>query len=180
MRSSLRPRPSRPQDGACGLACCLVPSARLELAQLSPLPPQDSVSTNFTTTALSCLGGMRNHSVLASQTVCDSTPEKPCYRASRRILLMISCLPRARFALMSARPTHPCQARERITPRSPAMVRRSPGGSPSPPPSPITSQESALHPKRPLPVRDSGLLQALHCLEWLQRNPLQAQAPRAR
>jgi len=28
-----------------------VPSARLELAQLSPLPPQDSVSTNFTTTA---------------------------------------------------------------------------------------------------------------------------------
>jgi len=32
-----------------------VPSARLELAQLSPLPPQDSVSTNFTTTALDCL-----------------------------------------------------------------------------------------------------------------------------
>jgi hypothetical protein len=29
-----------------------VPSARLELAQLSPLPPQDSVSTNFTTTAV--------------------------------------------------------------------------------------------------------------------------------
>jgi len=29
----------------------LVPSARLELAKLSPLPPQDSVSTNFTTTA---------------------------------------------------------------------------------------------------------------------------------
>ena len=29
----------------------MVPSARLELAQLSPLPPQDSVSTNFTTTA---------------------------------------------------------------------------------------------------------------------------------
>jgi len=34
----------------------LVPSARLELAQLSPLPPQDSVSTNFTTTA-ACLPG---------------------------------------------------------------------------------------------------------------------------
>jgi hypothetical protein len=32
-----------------------VPSARLELAQLSPLPPQDSVSTNFTTTAYSWL-----------------------------------------------------------------------------------------------------------------------------
>ncbi len=38
----------------------LVPSARLELAQLSPLPPQDSVSTNFTTTAaLSCLDCVR-------------------------------------------------------------------------------------------------------------------------
>src|SRR4028119_1462978 len=34
----------------------LVPSARLELAQLSPLPPQDSVSTNFTTTARRFLG----------------------------------------------------------------------------------------------------------------------------
>jgi hypothetical protein len=33
----------------------LVPSARLELAQLSPLPPQDSVSTNFTTTADFCI-----------------------------------------------------------------------------------------------------------------------------
>ena len=29
----------------------MVPTARLELAQLSPLPPQDSVSTNFTTWA---------------------------------------------------------------------------------------------------------------------------------
>jgi len=29
-----------------------VPTARLELAQLSPLPPQDSVSTNSTTSAL--------------------------------------------------------------------------------------------------------------------------------
>ena len=37
----------------------LVPSARLELAQLSPLPPQDSVSTNFTTTAVICSNGMR-------------------------------------------------------------------------------------------------------------------------
>ena len=34
----------------------LVPSARLELAQLSPLPPQDSVSTNFTTKAFLVLG----------------------------------------------------------------------------------------------------------------------------
>ncbi|CAI8696150.1 hypothetical protein EMIT0111MI5_30562 [Burkholderia sp. IT-111MI5] len=39
----------------------LVPTARLELAQLSPLPPQDSVSTNFTTSALHCKG--RNSSV---------------------------------------------------------------------------------------------------------------------
>ena len=38
----------------------LVPSARHELAQLSPLPPQDSVSTNFTTTAVICSNGMRD------------------------------------------------------------------------------------------------------------------------
>jgi len=40
-------------QGLAGYANLLlmVPSARLELAQLSPLPPQDSVSTNFTTTA---------------------------------------------------------------------------------------------------------------------------------
>ena len=29
----------------------MVPTARLELARLSSLPPQDSVSTNFTTSA---------------------------------------------------------------------------------------------------------------------------------
>ena len=33
------------------LNCSLVPTARLELARLSPLPPQDSVSTNSTTSA---------------------------------------------------------------------------------------------------------------------------------
>ena len=39
----------------------MVPSARLELAQLSPLPPQDSVSTNFTTTAWGLhLGNVRD------------------------------------------------------------------------------------------------------------------------
>ena len=32
----------------------LVPTARLDLAQLAPLPPQDSVSTNFTTSAKDC------------------------------------------------------------------------------------------------------------------------------
>lgn len=35
----------------------LVRTARLELAQLSPLPPQDSVSTNFTTSAILNLPG---------------------------------------------------------------------------------------------------------------------------
>ena len=35
----------------CWLFRILVPTARLELAQLAPLPPQDSVSTNFTTSA---------------------------------------------------------------------------------------------------------------------------------
>gem|GEM_PF-4031238 len=30
----------------------LVPMSRLELLRLSPLPPQDSVSTNFTTSAI--------------------------------------------------------------------------------------------------------------------------------
>jgi hypothetical protein len=42
-----------------------VPTARLELAQLSPLPPQDSVSTNFTTSAALLFvasAGMRNGS----------------------------------------------------------------------------------------------------------------------
>ena len=42
----------------------LVPSARLELAQLSPLPPQDSVSPNFTPTAVIYLDGLRNLSAL--------------------------------------------------------------------------------------------------------------------
>ena len=37
---------------SCQILSHLVPTARLELAQLSPLPPQDSVSTNFTTSAL--------------------------------------------------------------------------------------------------------------------------------
>src|SRR5690606_7588356 len=40
----------------------LVPTARLELAQLSPLPPQDSVSTNSTTSA----GKDQNNSIYFS------------------------------------------------------------------------------------------------------------------
>ncbi len=39
----------------------MVPSARLELAQLSPLPPQDSVSTNSTTTAFLSLKLLGSH-----------------------------------------------------------------------------------------------------------------------
>ena len=51
------------RDETCALG--LVPTARLELAQLSPLPPQDSVSTNFTTSAaleFFASAGMRNGS----------------------------------------------------------------------------------------------------------------------
>jgi hypothetical protein len=44
-------------DAVPGRLLYLVPSARLELAQLSPLPPQDSVSTNFTTTAVRARAG---------------------------------------------------------------------------------------------------------------------------
>ncbi|VVD27780.1 conserved protein of unknown function [Paraburkholderia dioscoreae] len=43
---------SRSEASGWHLDNILVPTARLELAQLSPLPPQDSVSTNFTTSAL--------------------------------------------------------------------------------------------------------------------------------
>lgn len=43
----------------------MVPTARLELAQLSPLPPQDSVSTNFTTSANFC---QKSHAFLESRT----------------------------------------------------------------------------------------------------------------
>ena len=45
----------------------MVPTARLELAQLSPLPPQDSVSTNFTTSARV----LRILAVDTFLTVCD-------------------------------------------------------------------------------------------------------------
>jgi len=55
---------------------CLVPSARLELAQLSPLPPQDSVSTNFTTTALVLSRSMRQpEAILLSQRAYRVYPE---------------------------------------------------------------------------------------------------------
>ena len=60
------------------LAFVLVPSARLELAQLSPLPPQDSVSTNFTTTAdVACLDGMRNREGFGFPNNPEFYPGKP-------------------------------------------------------------------------------------------------------
>jgi hypothetical protein len=49
-----KPRQIAPSRGfGKVLLVLLVPTARLELAQLSPLPPQDSVSTNSTTSAIS-------------------------------------------------------------------------------------------------------------------------------
>jgi hypothetical protein len=50
----------------------LVPTARLELAQLSPLPPQDSVSTNFTTSAF--------HEAVATTTFASGLEGSPLYR----------------------------------------------------------------------------------------------------
>jgi hypothetical protein len=67
----------------------LVPSARLELAQLSPLPPQDSVSTNFTTTAVFVLDGMRNLAVLAFQTI-QILPGKPFHQSLNNLVQIIS------------------------------------------------------------------------------------------
>ncbi len=49
----------------------LVPSARLELAQLSPLPPQDSVSTNFTTTAVVLHASRRAGGMPVSKPIAD-------------------------------------------------------------------------------------------------------------
>jgi len=41
----------KPQVRDCAPARDLVPTGRLELPRVTPLPPQDSVSTNFTTSA---------------------------------------------------------------------------------------------------------------------------------
>ena len=58
----------------------MVPSARLELAQLSPLPPQDSVSTNFTTTAaFGCLKYPRALTDFAVQTTLRVYPDLPLF-----------------------------------------------------------------------------------------------------
>jgi hypothetical protein len=51
-RALQRPEPTDTLRRPVGASIeVLVPTARLELAQLSPLPPQDSVSTNSTTSA---------------------------------------------------------------------------------------------------------------------------------
>ena len=77
MRSPLEPWMPCQKTGMTAGLFCLVPSARLELAQLSPLPPQDSVSTNFTTTAFFCIvwAGLRNFCLL-TQTVRNSNLKK--------------------------------------------------------------------------------------------------------
>jgi hypothetical protein len=65
----------------------LVPSARLELAQLSPLPPQDSVSTNFTTTAVfSCPDRMRNLQGLSLSELLRVYPENTSIPGPNRII----------------------------------------------------------------------------------------------
>ena len=83
----------------------LVPTARLELAQLSPLPPQDSVSTNFTTTAVFVLPGWHEEprEVLAFRTALEFYPEMQRFRALRqtarrctRYLVGICAAPEAR------------------------------------------------------------------------------------
>jgi hypothetical protein len=53
----------------------LVPTARLELAQPKPLPPQDSVSTNFTTSA----------SCKTRQFYCIATLNYPKYRTDKSV-----------------------------------------------------------------------------------------------
>jgi len=56
----------------------LVPTGRLELPRLSPLPPQDSVSTNFTTSAVQESEVRNQESVL---------PVSSGRRIERRILI---------------------------------------------------------------------------------------------
>ena len=64
----------------------VVPTARLELAQLSPLPPQDSVSTNFTTTARLGHPGLREE--LARRNEKEFTLKIAASQDERRQLLM--------------------------------------------------------------------------------------------
>jgi hypothetical protein len=58
----------------------LVPTARLELAQLSPLPPQDSVSTNFTTSALTAI---RELVTAFRSPATAATSRRPPFRGQR-------------------------------------------------------------------------------------------------
>ena len=78
-----------PQRVKFGLENMLVPTARLELAQLSPLPPQDSVSTNFTTSAVFDFRA-RARSCASPETASNSTGKyrlprgRPCWRHGGR------------------------------------------------------------------------------------------------
>src|SRR5690606_12078597 len=73
-------------------SCSVVPTARLELARLSPLPPQVSVATNFTTPAL------QKHRGLRPRLVVRMTSRKN--RASRTLEA-----PRRAARIVSARTT---------------------------------------------------------------------------
>ena len=68
----------------------LVPTARLELAQLSPLPPQGSVSTNSTTTAVFCLKCMRSLQFIAISDSLRVYPEIPLILDTGALVFWIS------------------------------------------------------------------------------------------
>src|SRR5205085_8121168 len=73
---------------------CLVPTGRLELPRLTPLPPQDSVSTNSTTSAISVRRSASNRTPSSAPQVqperCPavrrpaSLLSRPCSRAAAR------------------------------------------------------------------------------------------------
>ena len=65
----------------------LVPTARLELAQLSPLPPQDSVSTNFTTSAAHETESEKHEDAPPGQHEILTRRQAPIPRAGLRAIL---------------------------------------------------------------------------------------------
>ncbi len=88
----------------------LVRTARLELAQLSPLPPQDSVSTNFTTSAY--LWSKKHEETLqffAFRTVSEFTLKFGCYRPKATAYCLIS----SGFALRQRREPPEAQVLQR-------------------------------------------------------------------
>src|SRR5258705_7011093 len=110
---------------------CLVPTARLELAQLSPLPPQDSVSTNFTTSAAYQFR-VRN---LAFGLHEDSLTEQPLILTQSTGVRGLAARGDSAFTSSGSR-------------RRPRRAARQPTQAPmlsAPPP----CRESAPHPRRP-------------------------------